>query len=107
MKIETYTSTPGLDHYTQDQRFAAWRAAHRQLMADSGEYRKRYHSYLTAIICLSCLVPVSFAGGWLIGLVLELPVACGMVCAIVYLAFRQQHFMNQSIGHYFQSGGIA
>lgn len=107
MKIETYTSTPGLDRYPKDQRFAAWRAAHRQLMIGSGEYRNRYNSYLTTIICLSCLLPVSFAGGSLIGLALELPVACCMVCIIVFLAFRQQHFMNQSIGNYFQSGRIA
>ena len=85
MKIPTYTQTPGLNRYPEDERFAVYRAT--QQAIDAGEdvaYRRRFSSYLTALICL-----VIIPGCWY-----------GHVAA--YLVIRQQEFQNQRIGNVLQ-----
>jgi hypothetical protein len=105
MKFQTYTSTPGLERYPQRERFAAWRALHKQLLKDDPQYRKRFHAYLSSNICLACILGAGCLGAprGIVGLVLYLFVTLCLVATIVYLAFRQQHFMNQSIGRLMQS----
>jgi hypothetical protein len=103
MKLQTYTSTPGLERYPQHERAATWREAHKQLMKDDPEYRKRFHAYLSSVICLSCVVPgVCFFGLGVIGVALDISLTLCLVAAVVWLAFRQQHFMNQRVGLYLQ-----
>jgi len=108
MKLQTYSSTPGLERYPESERFAAWRDAHRQLMKDDPEYRKRFHAYLSTVICLSCVVlgVCCFPFG-AIGIALEISLMLCFVAAVVCLAFRQLYFMNQRVGHHLQSSHAA
>jgi hypothetical protein len=84
MKIPTYTQTPGLDRYPESERFAVYRATHKRLMREDTSYRRRFSSYLTALICL-VIIPIV---GWAIA---------------VYLVFRQQEFQNRKIGNVLQA----
>jgi hypothetical protein len=84
MKIPTYTQTPGLDRYPEGERFAVYRATHKRLMREDTAYRRRFSSYLTALICL-VIIPIV---GWAIA---------------AYLVFRQQEFQNRRIGDVLQS----
>jgi hypothetical protein len=79
MKIPTYTQTPGLDRYPEGEQFAVYRATHKRLMSEDAAYRRRWSSYVAAIVCL-VFIPIA---GWI---------------AVVILAFRQQEFQNQRIG---------
>jgi hypothetical protein len=84
MKIPTYTQTPGLDRFPEGERFAVYRATHKRLMREDAAYRRRFSSYLTALICL-VIIPIV---GWAIA---------------AYLVIRQQEFQNQRIGDILQS----
>ncbi len=75
--------TPGLDRYPEGERFAVYRSTHKRLMQEDIVYRRRFNSYLTALICL-IIIPIV---GWAFA---------------VYLAFRQQEFQNQRIGDVLQ-----
>ena len=106
MKLKTYTSTLGLDRFPKHERFAKWQAAHKQLLRDDAEYRKRFRLYLTGMICLSCLllgVYGYYFGVGLTSLAANLAVLICVVPVMVYVAVRQMNFMNQHIGNYFQS----
>jgi hypothetical protein len=84
MKIPYYTRTAGLDRHPQSERFAIYRATHKRLLREDVGYRKRWSSYIAAVVCLT-IVPII---GW---------------AAIVYLAFRQQAFQNRKIGDVLQA----
>ena len=84
MKIPTYTQTPGLDRYPAGERLAVYRATHKRLMQEDTEYRRRFSSYLTALICL-VIIPIV---GWAVA---------------AYLVIRQQEFQNRRIGDVLQS----
>jgi multisubunit Na+/H+ antiporter MnhB subunit len=96
MKMPSYTSTPGLDRYPEQERFAVYRATHRRLMREDGAYQRRWSAYVAGIVCTSV---VPFAGFWgAPGLLFSGLCVMAGVCAVVYLAFRQQEFMNRRIG---------
>ena len=52
MKFETYKSTLGLDRIPAAERYATYRATHKQLMQDDANYRRRYNQYLVAVLVL-------------------------------------------------------
>ena len=99
MRLETYLATPGLDRYSQGERFAVYRATHKRLMRGDSAYRQRFNSYLSGVICLG-VIPGSlvFGGSGALALSLSVLVSFAAVGALICLAFRQQRFMNQRIG---------
>jgi hypothetical protein len=102
MKCETYKSTPGLDHIPPAERFATYRTAHKHLMREDESYRKRHNQYVisySVIIAAASLGVFSSALG-IVGSILLSLIATAI---IVYLAFREQHHMNQCIGRILQS----
>lgn len=58
--------------------------AHKRLLSEDFAYHRRWQRYIAAVVCLA-IIPVV---GWV---------------AAVVLAFRQQEFQNQRIGHVLQS----
>jgi hypothetical protein len=106
MKLQTYTSAPGLERYPKRERLAKWQAVHKQLLREDAECRKRFHSYLTTMICLSCPLLAVYGyyfGAGLTSFAANLSVIFCVSATMVYLALRQMHFMNQRIGSYLQS----
>jgi hypothetical protein len=106
MKFQTYTSTPGLERFAKQDRFARWQAAHKELLRENVSYRKRFHSYLGTIVCLSCaMMPfyLPMFGVQLFGIVADISLILGLAATVVYVALRQMTFMNQSIGRHLQS----
>lgn len=104
MKFQTYNATPGLERYPAADRFAVWKGAHKQLRLVDAQYRRRFHAYAAAIICLSCILATTCLGVGVVGIVIDLVLTVCLAGAIVYLAFRQQHFMNRRIGEYLRAG---
>jgi uncharacterized membrane protein (DUF485 family) len=106
MKTQTNTSTPGLEGYTKHKRLAVWQAAHKQLLCDDSQYRKRFHSYLATVICLSCvllLFYLPFFGVRLFGFSVDVSIILGVAAIIVCLTLRQFYFQKQNIVRYLQS----
>ena len=106
MKLQTCFSIPGLERYPKRERFAKRQAIHKQLLRDDAQYRKRFNSFLTTIIFLSC--PLLAVYGYYFGIGLtslaaNLTIIFCVTATIVYLSLRQMYFMNQRIGHYLQT----
>ena len=97
-KMPAYTSTPGLDQYPERRRFTVFRAAHKRLMRGDAKYRHRYYSYIAGIVCVA-VVPVStsFADGG-IDIWLSILTVLASVGGVLFLANREQEFMNRAIG---------
>lgn len=100
MKIETYTSTPGLDRIPAAERYATYRATHKCLVREDGAYRKRYNQYLSSVIVASAIPGAIWLGSSALGIVASILLSLIPVAAIVFLALRQQHHMNQCIGSF-------
>jgi hypothetical protein len=96
MKFETYAATPGLDRIPQAERFAVYRAIHKRLMREDAS--KRFHQYLSSVIVLAVWPGVTWLGSSALGIVASIVLAIIPGVLIVFLAFRQQHHMNQCIG---------
>ena len=101
MKIPFYTQTTGLERYPQKERLAVYSAAHKRLMREDVAYRRRWNSYVAGLVGF---IFVGLSG--LVIIALDSPVvgdafcfvlSVGSVVAILYLAFRQQRFMNRRI----------
>jgi uncharacterized membrane protein YoaK (UPF0700 family) len=105
MTCETYKSTPGLDRIPPAERCATYRAIHKRLMREDESYRRRRNQY---VISYSLIIAGAFLGivllaGSLRGLVGSTLLTIVATAVIVYLAFKEQHHMNQSIGRILQS----
>jgi len=98
MKFETYAATPGLDRIRSAERFAVYRAIHKRLMREDANYRKRFHQYLSSVIVLAVLPGTAWLGSSALGIVASIVLSIIPGVLIVFLAFRQQHHMNQCIG---------
>ena len=98
MKLPIYTSTPGLDRYPEHERFAVYRATHKRLMSEDAAYRKHWNSYVAAIVCVAVIPAGGFVAGGALGIVLPVLLLSAVVAGVIFLAFRQQKFMNQRIG---------
>jgi len=108
MKFQTYSSTPGLERYPQRERFAAWRAVHKHLMRNDPPYLRRFFRYISSIFWLTCIsMAATFGAGYIpvvvIRIMVEIFVPVCYAAVIIFLSFRQQHFMNQCIGNCLQS----
>lgn len=97
MRFETYRATPGLEQFSSGERFAVYRAVHKRLMQENPSYRQRFQFYL-AMVIVSAIGPSAF--GVAIG---PIPFPIVSATIIVFLAFRQQQYMNQCIGAKLQS----
>ena len=91
MKFPIYTSTQGLDRYPEHERFSVYCAMHKRLMSEDASYRRQWNSYVGGIVCVAVIPAGSFFLGGALGVSLS-------VAGVVYLAFRQQKFMNQRVG---------
>ena len=101
MKCQTYNSTPGLERYPVRERSAKWKAVHKRLLLEDSQYKTRFISYqigLSAVICLMGLATTLLAN-----IVFEIMVPIVLTAVVVYLALRQQHFMNRRVANYLQS----
>jgi hypothetical protein len=103
MKLQTYTSTPGLEHFPKQERFAKWQGVHKQLLRDDVEYRKRFRSYLINMGCLT--FPMVCVYGYYFGVGLRnwaanVAVIICVVPIMIYVAMRQMAYMNQRVGGY-------
>lgn len=97
MKLPSYTATRGLDRYPELERFAVYRATHKRLMSENATYHRQWASYVAGIVCVS-VVPVGFVGGGAFGISLSVVLMTAAVAGAIFLAFRQQMFMNARIG---------
>ena len=105
MTCETYKSTPGLDRIPPAERFATYRATHKRLMREDESYRKRYNQYVISysIIIAGAFLGIVWLGNSAPGIVGSILLSLVATAVVVYLAFRQQHHMNQCIGRILQS----
>ena len=103
MIFETYKATPGLDRFDPAERFSIYRRVHRLLMREDATYRKRYQQYIASIIMLAGVPGAAVFGISGLGLAISLCLSMAPVAVILYLAFQQQHYMNQCIGRVLQS----
>src|SRR5512138_2362801 len=102
MKIATYSMTPGLDRYPEGERFDVYRATHKRLMREDAAYRRQWSSYVAGIICVAVVPLGGFTAGGTLGIALSVLSLVGVMPGVIYLAFRQQRFMNGRIGDVLQ-----
>ena len=98
MKFQTYTSTPGLNHFPMHDRFKVYRATHKILFGEDAEYRRRYQSYMAKIVVLCILIPGVFLKIVTFGLWPIITLQCAIGISIIFMAFRQQEYQNKRIG---------
>jgi hypothetical protein len=99
MKLPTYI-------WVKRKRLAKWQAIHKQLLRDDALYRKRFHSYLTTMTCLSIPLLAVYGYYFEVGLTsfaANLGVIVCVAVTMIYFALRQLHFTNQRIKSYLQS----
>ena len=83
-----------------------WQAAHKQLLRDDAQYRKRFRSFIAVKICLACLLLpfyLPYFGYRLFGFPANLCIILSVAALIVFLAVRQFHFQKQSIQRYLEN----
>jgi hypothetical protein len=88
------------------ERLAVWQHVHKKLLRGDVEYRKRFQSYLAAVIVLSGALLtfyLPYLGIELCGFWIDLAIILSLGVVIVYLSAWQIHFMNQRIRYYLQS----
>jgi hypothetical protein len=98
MRTSNYTATPGLESFPQQERLAVYRAAHKRLMREDAAYRRQWNSYVIGIVCVSIIPATNLFIGGVLALVLTAVELIAVVLGVIYLAFRQQRFMNRKIG---------
>ncbi len=98
MRLLNYTSTPGLDRFAEEQRFALYRATHKRLLGEDVAYRRQWFSYVTGLICVAAIPIGCIAVGGLLGVWIAALAALVSGLAVVWLAARQQKSMNKRIG---------
>jgi hypothetical protein len=87
-------------------RLSIRQATHKKLLRVDAPYRRRFHSYLISLFCLSCLLLpfyLSFFGFRLFGFPANQCIISSLGALIVFLALRQFHFQKQSIRHYLET----
>jgi len=95
---------------TRQTRSAVWQARHRQLLRPDAQYRKRFHAYLTAIVCPSCILLVfylPFFGVRLFAPAVDIAMIPGLAVVIVGLALSQFHYQRKSIRRFLESSHAA
>lgn len=85
---------------------AIWQATHKQLLQTDAQYRRRFYSYLTAVVCLSCILVVfylPFFGIKLFSPPVDIAIILGLGAVVVGLTLRQFLFQQKCIKHYLSS----
>jgi hypothetical protein len=106
MNPQTNVPTPSREGYTKHKRLALWQAAHKQLLRDDAQYRKRHASFLITIACLSCvMLPfyLTLFGVHLFGFKIDVAIIGCVAVVIVILSVRQFVFQNERIRIHLQS----
>jgi hypothetical protein len=98
MKLPIYTSTPGLDRYPERERFAVYRATHKRLISEDAAYRRKWSSHVAGIVCVAIVPAGGFVGGGALDTLLSIVLMAAVLAGVMFLAFRQQKFMNRRIG---------
>ena len=98
----TYKATPGLDRIPPNRRYSVYRATHRRLMLENEGYRKRYNQYIGSAIVAVTGPGAVWLGNTAIGITASILFSLVPAAGIIYLACRQQKYMNQCIGHILQ-----
>ena len=91
-------------------RLVVWQATHKQLLHTDAQYRKRFYAYLTAIVCLSCILVVfylPFFGIRLFAPAVNIAIILGLAAVVVGLTLRQLLFQQKCIRHYLESSRAA
>ncbi len=86
-------------------RLAVWQAAHKQLLHADAQYRKPFHAYLAAIVCLSCTLVnfyLPFFGVRLFAPAIDFVIILGLATFIVALTLRQFRYQRKSIRRYLE-----
>lgn len=79
-----------------------YRMTHKRLMRDDAAYRKQWNSYVGGIVCAAIVPAGCYVGGGPYGIALTVVLPIFAVAVVVFLAFRQQEFMNERIGNVLQ-----
>ena len=74
-----------------------YRATHKRWMGDDAAYRRRCNSYVAAIVCVAVIPAGGFIGGGALGTLLSVVLITADVAGVMFLAFRQQRYMNERI----------
>ncbi len=107
MRLQTYTSTAGLERFPARERYGAWRKIHDRLMVEDCEYRRRVKRYLmwvavgSVAYCSGLSLPVfvrslapissvSMLWGWGVGTV-------AFLIFILWSSFGLQEYENERI----------
>jgi hypothetical protein len=104
MKLENPIS--GFEGCSRFRPLSRWQAAHGKLLQEDARYRKRFHSYLAAIFCISgMLLPfyLPLFGIRLFGPAMNISIVIGFAVIIVALTLRQFRYQQQCIGGYLRS----
>src|SRR5579859_6641203 len=109
MKFCLYTSTPGLERFSESQREGVWRSTHKRLMQEDPEYRRhvrrgRWRLIWVAIVFTIASVFLSWLQSTSRGReAITLNLVClgsSLVGYIIYTtvaSFRLQEFMNGNV----------
>ena len=105
-RVAELGSLGGITHHKNIKtRLAVWQVTHKQLLHADAQYRKRFHSYLTAIVCLSCILLIfylPFFGVRLFAPAVDIAIILGLAVVIVGLTLRQFRYQRKSIRHYLE-----
>ena len=106
MHSQINTPKPSPEGCTKHKRLGVWQAAHKQLLQDDAQYRKRHTSFVITIACLSCvMLPfyLSFFGVHLFGFKTDVSIISCVAATMVILAARQFAFQNKRIQRHLES----
>ena len=112
MRLQTYTSTAGLERFPARERYGAWRKIHDRLMVEDCEYRRRVNQYLMwvavgsvvycgglnlplLVISLAPISSVSMLCGWGVG-------TLAFLIFILWSSFGLQEYENGRIARELQ-----
>ena len=105
MKFVTYAATPGLERFSERERFRVWYSTHKRLMRTDPEYRRRvrglnWRTFGTTIL----FTGLSFALGRFEWPPFEVQLAAYFVLTILYVtcilrtSVGGQLFQNEKVG---------
>jgi hypothetical protein len=103
MSIQSYKSTPGLDRYSANERYGAYRAAHRRLLLQDLNYRRHYRWYRIAELVVALVGASIWIGSHALSAVGWLTVLMAPAAALGVLVLQQKRYMNLRIGKILQA----
>jgi len=67
-------------------------------MIEDAAYRKQWNTYVASMVCIAIFPAGGFVVGGALGILLSVVLTAVVVAGVLFLAFRQQKFMNRRIG---------